>query len=124
MIKTRIENGILISEYENGMHLDLVEAKQLVADRLKLQAGKSYPVVIHLNNVKSNSKAVRTYMAKEGTEGISHGAFIVKNFYEKVFINFFLLVDAPKVPSRVFQTEEEAIKWLQAEIKGTAQQNP
>jgi hypothetical protein len=124
MIKTRIENGIFIGEYENGIQLDLEIAKKMVADRLKLQAGKSYPAVIHLNNVKSNSKAVRTYLATEGIEGISHGAFVVKNFYERVFINFFLLVDVPKVPSRVFQTEEEAIIWLQAEIKNPTEHKP
>lgn len=121
MIKTRIENGILIAEYAHGSKIDLESAKQMVNERLLLQDGKNYPVVVHLNGIISNSKAVRSYMAKEGIEGISYGAFVAKNLYEKVFINFFLLVDAPKVPTRVFQTEEEAIKWLQTETKDTTE---
>ena len=68
MIKTRIENGILIAEYAHGSKIDLESAKQMVNERLLLQDGKNYPVVVHLNGIISNSKAVRSYMAKEGIE--------------------------------------------------------
>lgn len=120
-MKLKIDQGILIAEYPKNAQIDLDTAKQLVAQRLELQQGKTYPAMVHLNGVTSQSKAVRAYMAKEGIKGISRGAFIVKNLYEKVFISFFLLVDAPKVPSRVFQNEAEALKWLQSEIENNTE---
>lgn len=120
-MKLTINKGILFAEYNKNALIDLETAKQLVAQRLELQEGKTYPAIVHLNGVTSQSKAVRSYMAKEGIKGISHGAFIVKTLYEKVFISFFLLVDAPKVPSRVFQNEEEALQWLRSEMESINQ---
>lgn len=108
----KITDGILIAECLNNTLLDLDKAREIVANRLKLQAGKSYPVIIHMNGLFSDSKSVRMFMATEGAEGISMGAFVVKKRYEEVLVNLFLAIDAPKVPTGIFNNEPDAIAWI------------
>lgn len=111
-ISVKISDGILIAECLRNTHLDLDKARKVVADRLKLQAGKSYPVIIHMHGLLSDSKSVRMFMATEGAEGISMGAFVVKKRYEEVLVNLFLAIDAPKVPTGIFNNEPDAIAWI------------
>lgn len=111
-ITVKITDGILIAECRENIHLNMEMAKKIVADRLTLQAGKSYPVVIHMNGLISNSKSVRMFMAAKGSEGISMGAFIVKKRYEEVLVNLFLAIDSPKVPTGIFKNEPDAIAWI------------
>lgn len=111
-ITVKISDDILIAECRENIHLNMDIARQIVADRLKLQAGKSYPVVIHMNGLISDSKSVRMFMAAEGAEGISMGAFVVKKRYEEILVNLFLAIDAPKVPTSVFSNEQDAIAWI------------
>ena len=112
MINMRIEDGILITGFPDSTRLSLEIAKKLVAQRLSAKLDKPYPIVIHLNGVISESKVVRVFMAKEGIEGISLGAFVVKKKYEEILINMFLTIDAPKIPTRVFCNEADAITWI------------
>ena len=111
-MKARIENGIVIAGFPESTRLTLETAKKLLAQRLQLQNGKSYPVIIHLNGVISKSKTVRMFMAKEGIEGILMGAFVVKRKYEEILITMFLTIDTPKVLTRVFCNEEDAVTWI------------
>lgn len=111
-IDVKITDGIVIAACHKNVNLNLDLAKKIVAERIRLQDGKSYPVVIHMNGLLPNSKSVRAYMAKEGTEGISMGAFVVKKRYQEILINLFLTIDAPDVPTRIFHNEEDAIAWI------------
>lgn len=116
MIDVRIEDGIMIAAFNHGIKIDITTAQQVVALRMKMQEGKKYPVVVHVNGVISDSKNVRTFLAGIGAEGISHGAFVVKNEYEKNLIHFFLKVDAPPVPTCICSDEKEAIAWIKAQL--------
>lgn len=111
----RLQNGIVIGEYPKGLKLGLNEARRFVDKRLDLQAGKDYPVIIHLNNVICTSRSVRKFLVTEGIRGITRGAFVFRNKYEEILIRFFILIDAPKVPTRIFASEEEAINWIKGE---------
>lgn len=110
-----LQEDVLIARFSQNMNLDLDAAKQLVAERLKMQNGKTYPMIVHLNGFMVFSKSVRSYMATVGIEGISRGAFIAVSLQERVFLNFFLLVDAPRIPTKVFTKEADAIKWIRQE---------
>lgn len=111
-VEARIEDGIFIASYPKGMNLDLDAAKRVVSERLVMQGGRSYPLVIHINGLIASSKEVRTFMADEGIRGVSLGAFVVEKKYEEMLVNLFLSIDVPKVPTRVFDNEKDAIAWI------------
>ena len=115
MIQLTIQDDILIGNYTPDMRLNIETAKKLVAMRLLYQNGRDYPVIIHINGLLPDSKEVRIYMATTGIKGITQGAFVAKNIYENVLLQFFLSVDKPNVPSKVFAKEEEAVQWIKEE---------
>lgn len=112
MVDHRIHEGIVFGRYPKDLYINLDIAKQLVAERLILQNGKSYPAVIHLNGMRMASKEARAYMAKEGVTGITMGAFVVGSSIERVILNFFLTLEKPPVPAKAFTNEEDAVKWI------------
>lgn len=115
-MKIKLQDGIIVATYPKGMHLDMETAKRLLAVRLEMQAGKAYPLLIHINGLISNSKDVRMFMAEEGIEGVSIGAFVVKKKHEEILVNLFLTIDSPKVPTRVFSEEKDAVLWIKQEM--------
>lgn len=113
MIQIKIENDILFAYFTEGVHLNITNVKKIVTDRLKKQNGKTYPIIIHINGLTLDSKEIRTFMATAGIEGVSHGAFVVKNVYERNLVIFFLSIDNPPIPTAIFSEEESAIKWIE-----------
>ena len=111
LIDIEIKDGIVIGHYAMDLVLDIKNAKQIVAKRLELQQGNSYPVLIYIS-LKSSTREARNYMKKEGLEGITAGAFIVGNTYTLFITNFFLSLVKPKVPSKIFRNSGDALNWL------------
>jgi hypothetical protein len=50
--------------------------------------------------------------SKEGLRFSLAEALVVKNLAQKLIVNFYLKFNNPSVPSKAFNTEDEAIKWL------------
>lgn len=111
-LEVKISDGILYCRYKENLNMTLDMARQMLDDRLRFQAGKDYPVVIILNGLKAADKTTRQYAGAEGTKGISMGAFVVKNIIERVIFNFFFSLEKPKIPTKAFTTEEDAVKWI------------
>ena len=111
----QVENGIIVARFNSKHLFSIDDAIKGVTDRLELQGGQDFPILIFTNGVISSSKEVRAFMAAKGVSGISKGAFLVNNLYEQFFVRFFLMVDAPSVPTKVFFDEKEARNWLKAE---------
>ena len=112
IFKLEIRDEIVFATFPKGLKLDLDKTKKMVEERLALQAGKCYPLVLHLNGFISNSKDARKYMSNEGIKDILMGAIIVKKKYEEVVINVLLNIDRPAIPVKVFLQEHDAIRWI------------
>lgn len=110
-LTTKIEDGILITEFKKGLVINLDIAQKLVNDRLKMQNGKSMPLLIIANGFKIDSHEARDYMKKEGLQGMTAGCFVVNNYFEKIVVNFFLAVKPPPIPAKMFTNYNEAIEW-------------
>lgn len=107
----KLSDGLIIAEFKKGLEFTMDLAKEMVDERLKLQNGKDYPLILIANGFKVESREVREYLKKEGIQGMKSGCFVVENFFEKVMVNFFLFVNPPKIPSKMFTSLEEAIEW-------------
>lgn len=111
-ISIHIENGIVFCIANTEVQIDLERAKAVVAKRLNVCNGKSFPTFFDLGAAKYASKEVRDYLTKEGSEGVSAAAFHVNNIATKLFIDCYLAVHKPAMPTKIFSDKEHAVQWL------------
>jgi len=115
-LKMWTEDGILYCVYNDKLEIDLEIAKQCVANRIEFSEGESYPVWVNMKGVKSATKSAREYLADEGSYLVKAGALVIGSPLTRILGNVFLLVNKPKVPTRIFTDEEQATEWLRQYI--------
>ncbi len=114
-VRFEIKNGIVIGTFKQGP-VTLEEAKIIVEERIKLSNGKDFPVLIKDVGLKSIKSDAREYLSSdEAVRCISASAMVANNMFAKHLANFFVKISVakPKVPTKIFSIEEEAIAWLQ-----------
>jgi hypothetical protein len=109
-----IEDGILMSDYKPGTVMDFDAAKTIVEDRLQYTKGKSFPILIDFTHIKSVTKEARDYMnnSEGGLKGLLCGAFVGNNSVAVLFINLYLKINRPVIPTRFFTSKKDALRWL------------
>ena len=107
-----IKDGILFFVYKEIDNLDLDAAKKIVADRLALQDEVSFPVLCDIRGLKGADKTARDYLAREGSALTECVGLLVDSPALKLMTNFYLMVNKPQVPTKVFRTKEEAIGYI------------
>lgn len=105
-------NGILIAALKSET-VDLLMAKASVAYRIKHYYDKDYPLFIDIKVVKHITKDARDYLAsKEGCHKAASCAIIINSNVTRVLANYFIAINRPLVPTKVFTNEEAAKQWL------------
>ena len=61
---------------------------------------------------KKVSKKTRSYQATEGPKIVGKMAQVVENPVTRTIVSFFLGLSKIPIPIKMFQTVDEAIKWL------------
>ena len=116
-VKFEIKNSILYATYKKGIKIDLDIAKRIVEFRLKITDGNVYPVLIFNQGVISMDKAARDFLAStEGTMGVKAAAMMLDSAFSSFLGNFYLSVNKPPMPVRIFTNTEAALKWLRKYI--------
>ncbi len=120
--KLWIENGVFHVKAVTD-RLDLFIVQSGLNERVRMSAGIPFPMLSDLRKIKHVDKEARAFLAKpESTVLISAGAFLVNNQLQKILGNFFILIDKPEIPTRLFTNEADALAWLQQfkNIRSTA----
>lgn len=109
-----ISDQILFCSYKKNLILDINAAKSIVKDRLEFTEGKNYFILIDFNNLKSADKEAREYMndPRYGLKGLLGGAFISQKTTASIFINLYLKINKPIIPTKFFSNREEGLAWL------------
>ena len=108
-----LDQGILIIDVNLEIPMNLEIAKQVVSERLRFTNNIAYPVLMRYHKFKLGDKESRDYMSTHGIRGVAAGAFVTKSMIIKNFFNFFINLKKPAVPSKIFSSDEEALRWLQ-----------
>ncbi|WP_268224550.1 DUF7793 family protein [Sinomicrobium oceani] len=109
-----ISEGILFVKYKAGTFLGLDNARELTAERLRLQREKPYPVFVDMRKVKNIDRAARCYFAREGSILISAMAIYTPSPQTKAIADFYLLTNIPVVPTQLFENKHSAINYLKS----------
>ncbi|MES2285292.1 MAG: hypothetical protein V4547_06345 [Bacteroidota bacterium] len=112
-----VEDGILFAKWKKSF-ADLNAAQQAVKYRLESTNFVPYPILLNVQQLKKITKSARDFLASEkGCEGIIAGAFLINSNFGKLIGNFFIQINKPLRPSKLFTDEVEAKKWLSKYIK-------
>jgi hypothetical protein len=107
-----LDDGILIIEFK-VKKFDLDAAKTTVVKRLEASKGVAYPVLIDAREVQSISKEARDYFASpDGVSMVKASALVLDSVMGKFLGNFFLTINKPKVPLKLFTDADSAREWL------------
>lgn len=109
-----IRDRILIATYKKGLRINLAMAKQIVQDRLAFTGNKPMVALVYNLGVISMDKEARDFLSSPpGNRGLKAGAIVLNSVFSITLSNFFLSVNRPNIPSKIFRNTGEALKWLE-----------
>jgi len=109
-----IEDGIICYIFSPGLIITEEAAISIVGKRIRISKGRTYPALVDFCQIQYITKVAREYFAKgDGIRYLNSGAFLVKSQVQTIFINFFLMINKPVLPTKLFTDRQEAINWLQ-----------
>lgn len=111
-ISITLDKGILVGEYLCEI-ADLETVQSAVSFRLENYGHKDFPLLVYTNKVKHITKEAREYLAsEEGCQKIKSCAILTNSIVTKVIANFFIQINKPPVPTKLFTNEASARQWL------------
>lgn len=108
-----IRNGILFGYYKPNLHITLEIAQYIVNTRLDYQPNIILPCVVNATTLEDVSREAREYFAKKGNYNLAAMSILSNSIISRVVGNFYLKVSQPNIPTKLFKTEKDAIKWLE-----------
>lgn len=89
------------------------EAKEINDAIAMLSRGKESLVLMVADEITTFNKEALDFSASdEGLRYTIGDALVVKSISQRVTANFYLKINKPKKPSKVFNSEKDAVNWL------------
>jgi len=110
------KDRIVFCEYKPNLYIDMEVAKLTVESREVGTNGMDLPVFVDVRNLRRVEEDARSYLAsEEAGENIKALAIIKEGFIVNLFANWYLKVDEPPFPTRLFTSSqmEMAVRWLE-----------
>lgn len=107
-----LNDGILQFIYKSGISIDFEAAQTIVADRIKFQKEREYPIFCDTRGIHHIEKEARDFLAIEGSLLAIAVAFLVNSNLSNVIAEFYLIANKPTIPTKVFSEKYEALKFL------------
>ena len=106
------DNIIRISHYQN-VDITLQDMKDIVASCQKVSCGKPCPLLVDARYIKSMSHDAREHASGQEVNNIIIAtATLVGSPVSRTIVNFFMKLNKPLVPTKLFTDEDEAFVWL------------
>lgn len=115
--KVWIEDGIIRSkvlikdEYTLEHAMDDAKAFRKLVEKIK---GKKL-LLVEPGNILKVSKETRKYQVIEGPKIVDKIAQVIENPVTKTIVSFFLGLSKMPIPIKMFNSVDEAVKWLKEE---------
>jgi len=92
--------------------IDFVTAFERLAD------GKPRPLLADIGGIKSITKEARKFVTGDDpVKMMLSAAIIVGSPVSRLIGNFFLGLNRPKIPVKLFDSEEKGVEWLKEQIE-------
>ena len=114
-IAFELKEGILYS-YLKDVIIDIRIAKSLVKNRLEFQEENKAPIILFGDKLISINREAREYFSKHGGRGVISTAVVTNKLITKSMANFYIKVNKPRVPYKIFSNKADAIKWTKDQM--------
>jgi hypothetical protein len=106
-------DGICRTKTKPQAEITLKEAMENSIAVSSFYKDRKFPLLVDARDVKTMAKEARKHFSTNGRETkITSMAIMVKSPISRVVGNFFMGLNKPLVPARLFDDEQEAIDWL------------
>jgi hypothetical protein len=105
-------DGIARTKIKPGSSITITHAREnsLAVNSLP---GPKFPLLIDSRDIRSMTKEAREFFSTNGRETkINSMAVVINSPISRVIGNFFLGINKPPVPTRLFDNPEDAANWL------------
>lgn len=111
-IWVRSDNIVQVDSAENAFYT-LVETLE-VHNKINELTDYKPMLILHVTGKYANVDAdTREFLASEnGLRYVIAQAFVLHSMAQRMVANFFMNIDRPKKPTKFFDAQEEAEKWL------------
>lgn len=108
------EDGIARTKVKKGSEVKLEHARENSVVVNSFYIDRKFPLLIDGRGIKSMEREARAFFTANGrrTNTLAF-AIIIDSSVSKVVGNFFLGINKPIVPTKLFLNEETAIEWLE-----------
>jgi len=109
-----LEPGIIRIQVEPDSFLDVDDILAMRKVNLELSGGERFSVLLDTTAgyFGNSPEAIRMLASEEYLLSRKATAIVVKSLAARLAGNFFKKLNTPKCPTRLFTSEEDAIKWL------------
>ncbi|GGZ49082.1 DUF7793 family protein [Mesonia mobilis] len=111
-VKFDIKDGIIYCKYKAFQTFNLKIAQQVVEDRLYFQGERVLPAFCDIRKMVFPDEQARHYLAIHGSLGLKAVAYFISKDSERSLIQFFIKVNKPLIPTKVFSEQDEALDFL------------
>jgi hypothetical protein len=106
-------DGIVRAKMFAHVELDRVDAEEAIHAIAKVTGGARRPVLVDMTQIKFMTREARTYFAgPETANAESAAALLIRSPLARAIGNFFMGLNKPLMPTRLFTSEEAALTWL------------
>ena len=107
------EDGIIYHDYFPDTYDTLVDAQEHLAAIMKLTPQRRRPLLVDIRPMRAIDRAARAYYSgQDYARSVTAVALVVGSLVTQVMANFFIGLNQPPVPTRLFTSEAEAVAWL------------
>lgn len=111
------DDGICRTKTKPQAEITLKEAIENSTAVSSLYKNKKFPLLVDARNVKTMAKEARKHFSTNDRETrITSMAIMVKSPLSRVVGNFFMGLNKPKIPARLFDDENAAVEWLKTHL--------
>lgn len=105
------DDGVCHAVVKKGAKIELDHAKENSAFVREL--GIRVPILVDARNVITMSKAARDHFAmRDRKGGVNSIAILIESPLSRLIGNFFMGLNKPSVPTKLFTSEKKALEWL------------
>jgi hypothetical protein len=106
-------DGIARTVVKPGAEISLEDSQENTAAIEMFYYGKQFPLIVDARPIKSISKEARDHFSlRNRKSAVNSFAIIIKSPLSRIIGNFFMGLNKPAVPVRLFDNEKDALKWI------------
>ncbi len=107
------EDGIVRTRVKENAEITLELAKENTEAVNSFFTGKKFPILIDSRGIKSMSREAREHFSTKGRDPKTNAfGIVIGSPISRVLGNFYLGINKPPVPTKLFNNEEDALQWL------------